>query len=326
MPTERTLDPAAADIAAGLGLPVSATEWLAELSAARPVGPTRLPADGPARALLTRMRVPEHDIAEALAARPDRDPRLRWLLDRCRALLAERLGSLDPLAPWPDLPSGLGAVGRFFYLWLFVAAAPDLLAYHAAHGVPEPVSNDTLADVGAKTALHRRTHGVGGLDKQDWFTLHFRGLLYALGRLQFNMARLEAGLPGWPAGTGYLGVHIPEAGPMAPADCDSSFAAAPGFFARHFGIRYRVAVCTSWLLDEQLTEYLPAGSNIVRFQQRFHRTDARWDGDDTIIEFVFRRTDPDLAELPQDTTLQRAVVSHLRSGRHWQVRSGWLDL
>jgi hypothetical protein len=33
-----------------------------------------------------------------------------------------------------------------------------------------------------------------------------------------------------------------------------------------------------------------------------------------------------LDELPQDTTLQRAVVTHLRNGKRWQVRSGWIDL
>lgn len=36
-------------------------------------------------------------------------------------------------------------------------------------------------------------------------------------------------------------------------------------------------------------------------------------------EFVFRR-DPDSPDdAPQDTTLQRAITTHLRSGRHWQL-------
>jgi hypothetical protein len=30
----------------------------------------------------------------------------------------------------------------------------------------------------------------------------------------------------------------------------------------------------------------------------------------------------DLARVPQQTTLQKAFVSHLRSGRHWSKRTG----
>jgi hypothetical protein len=50
------------------------------------------------------------------------------------------------------------------------------------------------------------------------------------------------------------------------------------------------------------------------------------DGDRAVFEFVFRRVRPSLDELPQRTTLERAVVTHLRSGRHWQSRLGWIAL
>ena len=57
---------------------------------------------------------------------------------------------------------------------------------------------------------------------------------------------------------------------MTAEACDASFAWAPRFFARHFPEDdYRVATCGSWLLDEQLAEYLPETSNIVQFQRRF---------------------------------------------------------
>ncbi|BCJ35656.1 hypothetical protein Athai_31590 [Actinocatenispora thailandica] len=307
------------------------TGWLAELAAA--TGPdVALPDETEARRLLTLMQIPAGDHAEALAAAPDpdRDPQLWWLLQHGRRLLAERLGDQAPLARWPELPDRLGAAGRWFYLWTFLAATPQLLAYHQRHGVDAAVSAATLADLGSKAVLRRRTRGAPGLDKQDWFTLHHRGLLYALGRLQFNVSRIRDEAADLAPGTPCLGTHIPETGPMTPADCDASFAAAPEFFAAHFGTRYRIATCTSWLLDDQLAEYLPAGSNILRFQRRFRLVDepfaASLDGDANVLEFVFRRVDPDLDALPRDTTLQRAVVDHLRAGRHWRVRTGYLHL
>ncbi|MFI7013026.1 hypothetical protein [Streptomyces sp. NPDC050164] len=31
-----------------------------------------------------------------------------------------------------------------------------------------------------------------------------------------------------------------------------------------------------------------------------------------------------LRQLPQDTSLRRAYVTHLQSGRHWHARTGWI--
>ena len=88
------------------------------------------------------------------------------------------------------------------------------------------------------------------------------------------------------------------------------------------------------MLDPQLAEYLPATSRIVAFQRRFTLydeapepvTDGRTAGDRSVLTFVFRQPGVTLDELPQDTTLRRAAVAHLRAGRHWAQRSGWLTL
>jgi hypothetical protein len=178
-------------------------------------------------------------------------------------------------------------------------------------------------------AVRRRIYGTGGLHTQTWLTIVFSGLLYQLGRLQFNLRAVTERAAGAPfqLGDPALGVHIPERGRLDPATCDDSFAQAATFFPRHFPEReHRIGTCNSWLLDPQLAEYLPAESNVVRFQRRFTPVGAPSPGDDAVFEFVFRRLNPTLDELPQHTTLERAVVAHLRSGRHWQAVSGWLTL
>ncbi|SDR85007.1 hypothetical protein [Microlunatus soli] len=101
---------------------------------------------------------------------------------------------------------------------------------------------------------------------------------------------------------------------------------------RALGLSERAAAfcCHSWLMDPQLIDLLPADSNIVRFQARFdHFTDSRIDDADP-IRHVFRRavggaqvSSGFLDQLPQDTSLQRGIVSVLGSGRHWYVRTGW---
>ncbi|MEV6797441.1 acyltransferase domain-containing protein [Micromonospora rifamycinica] len=315
-----------------LGLPVNVEGWLAR--SATPGEPTAGPVPPPpeqAYALLERLGVPEPDRLPAIEAMPTPDgtPELWWLLEHCHRELCRDLADLRPIAPWPSLPASLGPAGRYFYLHVFLTALPTTRRLHDSLGIPAEVSWHTLADLGAKMAIHRRTHGQGGLDRQNWLTRHFRGSLYRLGRLQFDRFRLDPAVAaGSPlAGQPVLDVHIPEDGPLALADCDESFASAAVFFARHFPQEpYPAAVCRSWLLDDQLAEYLPPTANIIRFQRRFRLFPPVLDGDHDVFEFVFRQHPTDLAELPQDTALQRAVVTHLRSGRHWRIRTGWTPL
>ena len=136
-----------------------------------------------------------------------------------------------------------------------------------------------------------------------------------------------AGLPYGP-GDPALAVHIPEFyGPLTPPACDASFRCAREFFARHFPEeRYDVATCHSWLLDDQLAEYLPEDANIIHFQRRFRAAYHPDDNDQDILVSVFGRSDSPLDELPRRTTLERAIVDHLQAGRHWHGGAGWLRL
>ncbi|HEY8457335.1 MAG TPA: acyltransferase domain-containing protein [Actinopolymorphaceae bacterium] len=313
-------------------------EWVTELDRlGAPAKEVALPDPAELGPLLDRLGVHADDAADILATRfsADSDPELWWLLQRCHHTLEASMGDLHwEWLRWPHLPARLGAKGRFFYVHVFLAAIPTVLRYHEERHIPSDISWATLADLGRQIAIYRRIHAVGGLDVQFWFSLHFRGLIYDLGRLQFNRGTISftdeeiaaTNAPFRPGDTA-LGVHIPESGPMTPQACDESFRRAREFYDRYFPEeRYRYAVCSSWLLDPQLAEYLPADSNIVRFQRRFTLVPGGRDGDSDVFQFVFRKINPRIEDLPQRTTLERAIVDHLRSGRHWQVRSGWLVL
>lgn len=300
-----------------------------------------LPADDDLVEVLLALSVPHEDFNELVATRAAllADPRVRELFERAvRALVAD-VGAVEEHREIPPLPPAWGAVGRWFHVYVFIAARPYVLAYHRSLGIPPEVSRRTLADLGRHVAVHRRRRGIGGLLALHWPRLHFRGELYQLGRLQFQRSFLlgraaasaaALGLP-YRAEDPALALHIPDFhGPLAPAACDESLRLAREFFRRHFPTeRYAVAVCGSWLLDPQLREYLPEHANIIRFQRRFHlhTEPADHPPEDTApIGFVFG--DPDLPpeSLPRDTTLQRAIGDHLRTGRHWHTRTGWFEL
>lgn len=318
--------------------------WAARLEAVTPEDVV-LPPTADLRRLLERLGFASSDADEVLAHRPDpeRDPELWWLLARSRQDLVNGMGDVSA-GSWggPHLPARLGAAGRLFYVHLLLAAIDEVLAYHKRLGIEPDISWATLADLGRQVAIHRRINGTAGLDVQFWFSLHFRGLIYDFGRLQFNRAMAQNGTNRpYAEGEPLLGTHIPETGPLRPGDCDEAFARARDFYARHFPeTPYRYATCASWLLDDQLAEYLPAESNIVAFQRRFQlydeatplpmdaeRTANGWaGGDPDVLQFVLRMKDPRPEDLPQETTLQRAIVAHREAGRHWRVRRGWLEL
>jgi hypothetical protein len=216
-----------------------------------------------------------------------------------------------------------------------MACVPSLLDHHAAHGVPEQVTWDTLSDLPRHIARHERLYGRPGFSELPWLSLHLRGLLYSLGRLQFERVRAVAAPEDHAAVVAAAGplaadevllnVHIPETGPLDPGLCEDAYARATDRLAAwHPEERPRAFVCQSWLMDPQLRAYLPAGSNIIRFQDRFDVVGPGSEASGSMQEFVFGRAGAvDLDELPQRTSLERAFVQHLRSGGTWSARTGW---
>ncbi|MFG2608129.1 acyltransferase domain-containing protein [Streptomyces sp. NPDC048514] len=287
--------------------------------------------------LLLDLTVPHEDINDLIALRPRvaGDPDTLRLLEACVEELFQDLGDLGRTPALGELfASAPAELTDTFPLYVFLAAHPYTLAHHRERGIPADVSRRTLADLGRHIAVHRRRHGRTGVQSRRWLVRHFRGELYQLGRLQFERSRIgqrtapvlaAAGLDSAP-GDPCLNLHIPDFhGRLTPSACDRALALAREFFALHFPEEHPQAVlCHSWLLDPQLRPYLPADSNIVRFQDRFRVAREDTEPVDTEpVQFVFGKPDLPVAELPRRTSVERAVGDHLRSGGHWYIGHGW---
>jgi len=299
--------------------------WLSRLDElGPPPEPVRLPQGDEARDLLRRLEVQDPDVEEIVAATPDpdRDPALWWLLERAHHEIVRHMGDVKvKVRGGPALPYETAAA-RYFHVYVFLATIPALRRFHASRGIPEEVTWDTLTQLGESVAIHRRKYGEGGTNMPWWLTFLVRGLVYRLGRLQFSLVVAKDG-------TRVLGLHIPEAGgPLIPDIYYDSIRRARPFFDRHFPEHgARVVTGTSWLLDPQLEEYLSEDSHILQLRRDWTLIDSEpEDGDDAILEFVFRYNGQPLDELPQRSALERAVVTHLKAGRHWYQRSGRLEL
>lgn len=311
-----------------LDLSASTAEWLARLPAPAQPTPVVLLADDQAAAMLCELNVDPVDQADTLASRPirDRDPELWWILqrmhDHVHAMIGQPLSAGGPPG-WPALPPS--PVARHLYVWLFLAAWPAAQHFYRSRQIPGQFWRDTPALADAMRA-HRAVTGQSGLGLFDGLygpAAHLRGAMYRLGLLEFN--RGEVALGNGMCGHA-LGVHI-HAEPLEPDRCDESFAQARIFFAKHFPDEpIAFFSCQSWLMDPQLADYLPPTSRIVQFQRRFHLLpkEPADTSDGRIREYIFGATNTNLDQLPQQTSLQRAYVNHLRSDRRWHQRVGWM--
>lgn len=208
-----------------------------------------------------------------------------------------------------------------------LVAADEVRDFHHGRGVPDDLSWKALSDLGQQVWVHRQTYGSFGLHAHGWLRCAWSGALYWLGRLQFNLQQDDrpdgTGQPG-SEGRWVLSSHIPQSGPLTPAAVDESFALASTFFAEHFAdYPVREFHCLSWLLDPQLVSVLAPDSNMVLFQQRWSLYGEAILGDQDALFFTFRRRgDVDLDLLPQETSLQRAIVGRLKAGDHWNLWKG----
>ncbi|GAA4898281.1 acyltransferase domain-containing protein [Stackebrandtia albiflava] len=286
------------------------------------------------RLLVDHLTADPEDAAAVAQARPDpeRDPELWWVLERCHRQLRADMGGTGMLM-WPKLSRELGAPGRFVYLWALLSVMRHTLEYHQARGVPPQVSWATFGNIGEKLRLNRARYGEPGLEVAFWFTLHFRGAIYRLGRLEFCLEPLGPGHPfnGHDEGEMTLGIHIPgEGGPFSPQACRLAVDTAEEFFPVMFGDRFTgrpVYTCTSWLLDPRLGKRLAPGSNITVFQNRFELMPpgpkATENGEKDVLLFAFNHVGPyDPARLPRSSTLLRVLADGFQDGTGWQVRSG----
>ncbi|MFF8769328.1 acyltransferase domain-containing protein [Kitasatospora sp. NPDC015120] len=337
---------------AGPSRPFDLSGTSGPFAGADPADGPYLPADEDLVEALLALAVPFEEVNGLVAARARlaRDAGLRAAFEEMLRAQVRAVGTLgEPSGLDRDWPAGVadgadGSRGAGLATLLFVALAPYTRAHHRALGVAPEVSRSTLADLGRQLAVSR-WRGRTGLGNPRWLTLHFRGELFQLGRLQFQRRRPNGadgadGADGAAtgaadtaeAGERSLQLHIPDhCGPLSPGACDRALDRARAFFPRHFpGEAYRSVCVFSWLLDPQLAGHLPAESNIMRFQRRFTplvRPDRpRVPEDTNPLRYVFGDVERPLESFPRDTVLQRALVDHLRAGGHWYVCGGRLAL
>jgi len=218
----------------------------------------------------------------------------------------------------------MGKLADMFPLIVLLHTFDDLRDFYISKGIPMDILRDTLHDVTVNIEAYEYLYGQSGAANGcfRWLRRHFLGELYQLGRLQFVHYALKDdficdGALMAVQGQGVLDVHIPKGGRLAPEACADSYRLAEAFYSTYFpDLEITGFTCTSWLLAPNLRHVLPAGSNILCFQNDYRLSELRPD-DRSVIRYVFERNPnnvTDLKLLPEDTSLRRKVKAYMLGG------------
>lgn len=124
-------------------------------------------------------------------------------------------------------------------------------------------------------------------------------------------------------GTPVLDVHIPAGGSLREDECKASLKAAAEIFLKCFPEHpWKAFVCTSWLIDPELGRCLPPHSGIVTFGRLFHPLAINRPNFRQLIERVLDNRE-DWQNFEPQTSLQKAVIAHLKAGHTFRTTSGF---
>lgn len=182
--------------------------------------------------------------------------------------------------------------------------------------ISDQIFADTMKCFSRFVREHMASFGTYGFDRDFWTGRQLSLLLFRLWELEFEMispADEEAESESSKKKI-TLSVHIPSDADLSPESCDASFRMAESFFKEHFPeVSEGCFSCDSWLLSPALKELLPPESRIMKFQSRFEV--KHWNKEaDACLEWVFKRKDLPLCDLPEETSLQRKMKAYLLAG------------
>ncbi|MCI2196886.1 MAG: acyltransferase domain-containing protein [Eubacterium sp.] len=215
-----------------------------------------------------------------------------------------------------------------FALRVYSRFAYDAHTSFQRRGISDQIYYDTCSDIAIWCRDAYEKTGKWGLHEQEWVSKSIKQQLYRIGRLQYepltesNDELKQMFLPECDLSvyTKILNVHIPAEEPLTPEEVSASMHSARKLFPDA-----DCMVCVSWLLSPELQLLLPAGSNILSFQKRFHVVK-------TIHPFrqaeerVFGCIKKDISSYSENTYLQKTLKKYLLDKKEPGIGLGCLAL
>lgn len=120
-----------------------------------------------------------------------------------------------------------------------------------------------------------------------------------------------------------LNVHIPAHEPFDAELCRKSYANAREIFEKFYPeYNYKAFACFSWMLEKRLCDIIKKQSNIIDFASDYIAIPLLNDGKE-VYTFLYHLENPvPIDELPENSSMQRAVKEYLKEGNIFYQKGG----
>ena len=190
-------------------------------------------------------------------------------------------------------------------------------------GISKEILLHTCSCLHFMSEKYREQFGVFGFDRGFWIWRQASGIIVRLGSLEYEyipaLSEQMAGYAGLKAGEPVLSIHIPTGTDLSREALDASYAQAHAFYREHpelcfAGKQPQAIVCHTWLLSPTLRTFLGESSGIRRFAEDFRLCHVDETGDGYKYFLYLAGKEVPLEDLPERTSLQRAVKKHVLAG------------
>ena len=172
----------------------------------------------------------------------------------------------------------------FTKLCLVYAFLPRVKSRYEAKGICDEIFFDTMNDIKIWINDCRDNLHSEGLNELNWIMHHMNMNIFKIGRLQYqkmfyfmpnaykkNGVEIKFGDKIW-------NVHICRGEKLDYEACEKSFLMAQEFIKKYFPeYPHNLFMCHSWLLYPTNKEFMPAGSNILKFPELWDVVSSRED-------------------------------------------------
>lgn len=220
-------------------------------------------------------------------------------------------------------------------LALVYAFLPTIYSKYKEKKISDEIFYDTMSDIRIWIDDHKARTNEDGLYELHWIMHHMKMNIFKIGRLQYQMFLWYFKTPynnhgvKIKRGDKFINMHIPRGEKLVYEDCVKSLDMAKEFFQKYFpefpNDRY---ACHSWLLYSGNKEFMPEGSNILKFASLYEIIEENEDPESAYLWLYGQKfKNPELIKnrkemgnyghldvLPQKTSLQKSTIEFIKNG------------
>jgi hypothetical protein len=179
---------------------------------------------------------------------------------------------------------------------------------YSEKGIPEIIFIDTMKFFSRFVNFHQAVYGFPAFTWGWWVPRQLSLNEFRIGSLEYETVESATDRK--------IHIHIASDSDLTLPRLRESYLNARKFFADYFPAYARAdMICESWMLCPVLHELLPVSSRVLAFQRSFevYKLDPENNG---FLQWVYGRKDTPFTDLPETTSLQRNMKTHLlQSGK-----------